>query len=349
MTEPAVPDAAGERDPESGLALAAAAGIHPISLPTPFAVGAVNTYLIEDDPLTLVDVGPNFGSALDELDGGLRALGHRLAEVELILITHQHIDHIGLLGILGRHSGAEIAAWADLAPYLADYTAAATADDNFALAIMRRHGVPGDVATALSAVAASFRQFGSGATVDRPLRAGDTVPLRDRTLEVVHRPGHSPSDIVFVDTRRRLALGGDHLLSKISSNPLNSRPLSGPPLDVAGGERPHALVSYIASLRATREMDLRLVLGGHGPPVEDHVALIDERLGQHERRARKIAELLAPGPQTAYELSRAMWGNVAVTQAFLTLSEVLGHLDLLIADGRATEQLDGPVTRFSLT
>ena len=42
-----------------------------------------------------------------------------------------------------------------------------------------------------------------------------------------------------------------------------------------------------------------------------------------------------------------MWGNVAVTQAFLTISEVLGHLDLLIADGRATEDDSGDVTLFS--
>ena len=41
-----------------------------------------------------------------------------------------------------------------------------------------------------------------------------------------------------------------------------------------------------------------------------------------------------------------MWGNVAVTQAFLTISEVLGHIDLLVARGRARERDDGSVTRF---
>ena len=42
-----------------------------------------------------------------------------------------------------------------------------------------------------------------------------------------------------------------------------------------------------------------------------------------------------------------MWGNVAVTQAYLTLSEVLGHVDLLLADGRATEQERDDVVRFA--
>jgi glyoxylase-like metal-dependent hydrolase (beta-lactamase superfamily II) len=65
-------------------------------IPTPFAVGRVNTYLLEDDPLTLVDSGPNSGKALDELERQLDSLGHGLEEIELILVTHQHIDHMGL-------------------------------------------------------------------------------------------------------------------------------------------------------------------------------------------------------------------------------------------------------------
>jgi hypothetical protein len=90
------------------------------------------------------------------------------------------------------------------------------------------------------------------------------------------------------------------------------------------------------------------VLGGHGPPVTDHVALVDERLRMTDRRARKIAGLLKAGPQTAYELATSMWANVAVTQAFLTLSEVLGHLDLLVADGEVIEDDDGEFVRFRL-
>ena len=341
------PKVAQDAVPDPGLQRAADAGIHRIALPTPFRVGAVNVYLIEDDPLTIVDVGPNFGSALDVLARALADRGHRLEDLGLIVITHQHIDHLGLLEVLARRSGAEIAAFSELAGYLADFPAAARADDDFAIEVMLRHGVPADVAAALGEVAASFRPFGSGAPVTRSLRDGDTIALRDRTLQVAHRPGHSPSDLVFADPERRIALGGDHLLARISSNPIVARPLSGPPLHVGAGERPHPLVSYIASMRATREMDLELVLGGHGPSVVGHAALVDERLRMHERRKRKIAGLLDSGPQTAHELAQRMWGNVAVTQAFLTLSEVLGHLDLLIADGVVAEDLDGPVTRFS--
>jgi hypothetical protein len=92
-----------------------------------------------------------------------------------------------------------------------------------------------------------------------------------------------------------------------------------------------------------------LVLPGHGPPIADHAALIDERLRMHQRRARKIRRLLEKEPLTAYELAVEMWGNVAVTQAYLTLSEVLGHLDLLALAGEVTEQDDGSTARFAAT
>ena len=53
---------------DPGARRAVEAGIHALPIPTPFAVGRVNCYLIEDEPLTLLDSGPNSGRALDELD-----------------------------------------------------------------------------------------------------------------------------------------------------------------------------------------------------------------------------------------------------------------------------------------
>jgi glyoxylase-like metal-dependent hydrolase (beta-lactamase superfamily II) len=331
---------------EDPLAEARAAGIHLIAVPTPFLVGRVNCYLIEDDPLTLVDTGPNSGKSLDELERALAELGHSIEDLGLIVITHQHMDHLGLLEIIARRSGAEVAALDLLGPYLEDFSASATADDEFSMTVMRRHGVPGELATALQMVGGAFRAFGSSGQVTVPLRQGTELTLRDRTLTALHRPGHSPSDTVLWDARRQILIAGDHLLSRISSNPLISRPLTGPAAGAAAADRPHALVRYMDSLRKTREMPARLVLGGHGPPVTDHVALIDERFRMTARRAGKIHRLLADGPLTAYDIATQMWGNVAVTQAFLTISEVLGHLDLLIADGRAAEDDSGAVSVF---
>jgi glyoxylase-like metal-dependent hydrolase (beta-lactamase superfamily II) len=103
------------------------------------------------------------------------------------------------------------------------------------------------------------------------------------------------------------------------------------------------------SLRETREMPIELVLGGHGEPVTEHAALIDERFELHERRAARIRDLIGERPRSAYELAQALWGNVAVTQAYLTLSEVLGHVDLLLERGAIREVEVGGVVLFEGT
>jgi glyoxylase-like metal-dependent hydrolase (beta-lactamase superfamily II) len=149
--------------------------IHCLPIPTPFAVGRVNCYLIEDDPLTLVDTGPNSGKALDALERALREHGHRIEDLERIVITHQHLDHLGLVGILADRSGAEVCALDLLAPVMEEYGAHAEHDDELAGALMLRHGIPRDVVTALRSVSRSFRGWGGSAPVTRrPTRCSGT-------------------------------------------------------------------------------------------------------------------------------------------------------------------------------
>lgn len=315
--------------------------IHCLPIPTPFQVGDVNVYVIEDEPLTLVDTGPNSAIALDTLERSLGELGHRVEDLGLIVLTHQHIDHIGLVDILARRSGAEVAALDALAPWVAEYAPRMEGDDRFAAKIMARHGVPEEVGYALRAVSGAFRGWGAAATVTMPLAPGGTLELRDRTYTVHHRPGHSPSDTIFHDAERREVVGGDHLIGHISSNPLITRPLDGDE-----SERPRALRTYLDSLSATAAMDVDRILPGHGAVVTDHAALIEQRFRMHEKRAAKILGLLEDEPLTAHEIAQRLWGKVALTQAYLTLSEVLGHTDLLEERGQVEEVEDGGVVRF---
>jgi glyoxylase-like metal-dependent hydrolase (beta-lactamase superfamily II) len=324
-----------ETGAEQAIGRAAAEGIHRLQIPTPFAVGRVNTYLIEDDPLTLVDSGPNSGLALDELQHQLAERGHSIDDIELVIITHQHIDHLGLVDIIARHSGADVAAIDLLVRFAERFAEDAARDDEFASGVMLRNGIPSDVVAALRTVSSAFRAWGSRAHVTRPLHDGDTLALRDRELRVLHRPGHSPSDTVFWDERRRILIAADHLIKHISSNPLISRPLD---RDATPDDRPQALVIYMESLRRTRELPAEIVLSGHGDPVTDHVELIDRRLAFHAERAEKLHGLIAERPRSGYELAQALFGDVAVTQAYLTLSEVLGHVDLLLNAGRVQQR-----------
>jgi glyoxylase-like metal-dependent hydrolase (beta-lactamase superfamily II) len=321
----------------------AEANIRVLRIPTPFQVGRVNCYLIEDEPLTLIDPGPNSGKALVELERQMAALGHEPEDVGLLIITHQHIDHLGLADIVAKRSGAEVAAIDAVVPFVENFGDDAERDDEEAAALMQRHGISEEVVTALRQVTGSFRAWGSKTQVTRPLHDGEMLELEGRTLEVQHRPGHSPSDTLFWDAERRILFAADHLIKHISSNPLISRPLDG------SSERTQALVTYLESLKKTRELPAEVVLSGHGEPITDHAALIDLRFAMHQRRAEKLYGLIAEQPRTGHELAQALWGDVAVTQAFLTLSEVIGHVDLLVNAGHVREVEDGQVLRYEAT
>jgi glyoxylase-like metal-dependent hydrolase (beta-lactamase superfamily II) len=321
----------------------ASAGVHCLPLPTPFPVGPINTYLLEGDPLTLVDCGPSSADALVELERALGERGHAIEDLELVFITHQHLDHAGLAPIVARRSGAPVACLDRLAGYLEDFQTEAERDDEHARLLMIRHGLEEHVATAIGWANTLIRGWGAAVAVDRPIPDGGQIVAGDRALQVLHRPGHSPSDTVLYDADHRLLLAGDHLLERISSNAVLSRPLGAP----ADGARRRPLVEYRDSLRATAELDVDLVLTGHGAPVHDHRALIERRLvEQEDRAARLLDRLVAGGPATAYELATAIWGDAAITQALMTISEVVGHLDLLIDAGTVAEDGTGAVVRF---
>ena len=130
------------------------------------------------------------GKSLDELQHQLEGLGHAIEDLELIVITHQHIDHLP-----GRHprvalrrrGGGDRRRRALRRELRAD----TERDDLFAAGLMLRYGIPEDLAVALRSVSASFRGWGRRRRSLGPLADGEALELRDRTLEV-QRPGHSP-------------------------------------------------------------------------------------------------------------------------------------------------------------
>ena len=89
------------------------------------------------------------------------------------------------------------------------------------------------------------------------------------------------------------------------------------------------------------------VFPGHGEAFTGHAALIDERFAMHERRARKFAELIRAQPRTAHEIAVETWGELALTQVLLTISEVLGHVDLLTTRGEVVAVEHDGVVQFT--
>ena len=122
-----------------------------------------------------MDPGPNQDGVAGRAGARAGRARPALEDIELLLLTHQHHDHVGLGARVRERSGAQVAAIAPLAAFLADFDASMDADDAYAVAMMRRHGIEEDVARRLNELSRSWRRVGGGVAVDRVLADGETV------------------------------------------------------------------------------------------------------------------------------------------------------------------------------
>jgi glyoxylase-like metal-dependent hydrolase (beta-lactamase superfamily II) len=321
-------------------------GIVQIVLPA-HLVGSVNVWLLRGDPLTLVDSGERFNGTVQALETALAVEGLRIEDVELLALTHNHVDHIGLVEELRERSGAEVAALADVADYGAHYYERTEGERVFSAALLREHGVPDALLGQSDRLFDHMQSHARPFEVTRPLAPGDVLAMGGHDFTIVHRPGHSANDTLYIDDETGLAVGGDHLLAHISSIAEMS-PVTAPG-DLAPHRRP-ALLQYLDGLLQTRSMAPGMVLTGHGEAVQDPATLITQRLGFHRSRCEAIASALAAGEQTCFELAGRLWSEETVrSQPLHVVWEVIGHLDVLVDEGRVHSSAgDDGVIRFGL-
>jgi glyoxylase-like metal-dependent hydrolase (beta-lactamase superfamily II) len=312
--------------------------IEAIPVPLPH-IGSVNAWLLRGEPLTLLDTGPRSDDALER---GLGLRGLRLEDIELVIATHHHHDHVGLAATIKRRGGARIAVSEGTADYGARYIDAVDEDRLFARALMQAHGVP---ETLLAPADALWDYIGSTAEpfeADIRLRDGDRIRAGGRDLGVVARPGHSWTDTLFVDAKERVAFVGDHLLARISPNTEIYQ--------AADAGRSRSRVQYLDGLKRTATMPLERILPGHGPAIQSASGVLRRELAQHRCRCERIIRILERGPADAFAIGRELWRDAVVReQPLLVVWEVLGHLDLLLAAGVAVERRDDDLGwRYSL-
>jgi glyoxylase-like metal-dependent hydrolase (beta-lactamase superfamily II) len=320
----------------------AAAGVRRIVLPTPWGI-EVNAYLLAGDEPMLVDNGPSWLPTLEALEQGVQGAGLRLDELRRLVLTHHHGDHTGLTSALVERSQAEVLASELAAGAFADPAASAALEGEAIVDVMLRHGADRQAALLTRQILLlSLALGGAPVRVDGPLRDGDEVTAGAWSLRALHRPGHSEADLVYWDERRGVLFVGDHLLRGVSSN---AWVVSGLRVPDEGRRRP--LAEYRASLEATLELDPSLVLAAHGEPIDDHRRLIRRRLRQQDERCEQLLGLLDVQARSAYALACAHFGDTAVEQPYATISEVLGHLDLLVEAGAVVEDDAAAVTTFA--
>ena len=321
-------------------------GVHRIPVPVPFpqAGGPVNVYAIEDKGggLLLWDSGLGSEQGTAALEEGFRRIGRRFDEVGRIVISHAHVDHYGAARFVEERAGRELPAYAHPAdaPKMAE--GGPRARDRFAQygAYLAKLGVPMDVLLAIGTMREKSQGLARRVRELRPVAEGERVETRHLSLRVLHMPGHTPGLLCLHDEARRLFLSADHLLEKISPNPI----IELGPNGEEGFFRP--LLAYVESVLRMRALDLELVLPGHGPPFSGHREVIDRLLAFYGKRQARIREVLAEGPRTAWEVSCALFPAARPMDAFLTVSETIANLEALEHRGEASRALVDGVYRF---
>lgn len=317
--------------------------LHSLSLPTPFPVGPINVYLAEGDPLTLVDTGPKWDETRTALEAGLASHGYRLEDLQRVLLTHHHVDHIGLAGEIVARSGAEVVTHPYNTPWLVDYGAHLERERPFFQRVWEDGGVPDEIMARMAESSSGTLRWLDPVTPTRTINEGDGLTLDGAEWRVYHTPGHAGGLVCLWDPVTRTLLANDHFIRDISSNPI----LEPPPL--MNGPRPKRLVEYLRHMQRMAALEPARALPGHGEVVEDVPGLVRQRLVFHARRKEKLLRALDPHPQTLWQLTQATFGDRLKRGIdwFLGLSEILGHLDLLEADGAVRPVHEGKLVEWT--
>jgi glyoxylase-like metal-dependent hydrolase (beta-lactamase superfamily II) len=314
--------------------------IIPLSIPTPFYVGDVNVYLIRQEPLTLIDVGPKTPEAADTLRKKLGSHGIRLADIRRIVLTHAHEDHCGLAKqVRDEANDAEVFVHSWETGHLFGRLA-----HEEHRRLLLRSGVPDEVFTQMRGLYEEISLLTDSLEDTDLKQLNDEAELEFETgtLRVLHTPGHTPGSCSFVREADRTVICGDCVLKRITPNPI----LAPDPTDPS--RRFRSLGEYMVSLARIRALSPTLAYGGHGEPINDFEEIFHRYVRSIDERQKRVVALVPAEGTTAYSLARKLFPDSidAGVHRFLAISEAIAHLDYAEAQGRIGVEASGGVEYY---
>jgi glyoxylase-like metal-dependent hydrolase (beta-lactamase superfamily II) len=310
-------------------------GIHLIPAPLPFASPAwVNTYAIEaGDGLLLLDCGTDWEPGREALTEGFKALGLEETSVHTLIVTHLHLDHVGMSARLVREWGCRFVMHENAATLVGRYNDTPGYVHRL-LSLGRRFGVPPPVLEALPAQVGDRPDYMPLiGPPDHVVADGEMIDLENgRGLEVLHTPGHESAHICLRDSRTGILFSGDHVLPRISPVIMYDEGLEDP------------LGNYLASLRKLQGLEIGVTYPAHGTPMERGDERVRQLMLHHDRRLVDMAELVREADTTAWKVMlKSFRPNLTPLESRLAFLETISHLEHLRLTGRI-QYLDGDGT-----
>ena len=297
-----------------------------------FNPDSINVYIIRDDNgFAIIDTGWDMPAAVESVNRQLAEAGIRYTDIKRVLVTHCHVDHLGMIGRFKKSHNATIYIHEGELELMSqrfnngDQFIPMT--DKFLLT----HGVPQSELTPPEFEIPAIPDL---TPPDILLKGGEEIPVGDYRLRVINTPGHTPGHISFYEPRARFIISGDVLLPTIATNAaFHVQHINNP------------LKKNLNALLALRELDIDWVLPGHEYIFSNHRQRIDELVQHHHRKDEGIRKAYADKqPHTAYEVSQELfWSLKARTIAFPHLSgwdkrfavlQTIAHLEEMASDGK---------------
>jgi len=288
----------------------------------------------------LVDAGPDYEGAWEDLEALGRAHGVEPGEVRNVLLTHGHIDHAGLAHRWAALGARVLVGSADLEAVRGGEAWSAARREARREELLRQ-GCPPDVLDAMIARPRRRLRW-NGCTEVEAVEDGATFALADGgTLRVLAAPGHTPGNLVaFIE-------GGPHDGTLFSGDTLLPTTIPTPGLhfpEGSDGPRWPSLPPFLDSVARLRTLPVRRILAGHGEAVDEPERLLARFEAHHAKRAAQVRALLEDRPDTAYGIARRLFPRLPPVRLGQAMVEVIGHIDVLAASGEAA--VEGGISKL---